>query len=126
MLGKVPPTTSNLNLVSFEVSDATAAADVHDGIKMTDIVESLDARELDMDEGEETDYDGNYLGVCVCVFFFVALSTSCNKNIFLISDKEEKLLRLCKQLRRFQELVRLWLIYHLTTWSNQPRRKLCG
>uniref|UniRef100_A0A4W6DM47 Phospholipase n=1 Tax=Lates calcarifer TaxID=8187 RepID=A0A4W6DM47_LATCA len=64
MLGKAQPTTSNLNLVNSEVSDATAAPDVHDGIKMADLVESLDTRELDIGEGEEIDYDGNYLGDC--------------------------------------------------------------
>ncbi|XP_035530039.1 phospholipase D1a [Morone saxatilis] len=63
MLGKAPPTTSNLNLVNSEVCETTAAPDAHDGIKMADLVESLDTRELDMGEGEEIDYDGN-LGDC--------------------------------------------------------------
>ncbi|XP_029350205.1 phospholipase D1a [Echeneis naucrates] len=62
MLGKAQPTTSNLNLVNLEVSDNTA--DTRDGIKMADLVESLDARELDIEEGEEIDYDGNTLGDC--------------------------------------------------------------
>uniref|UniRef100_A0A1A8N017 Phospholipase n=1 Tax=Nothobranchius pienaari TaxID=704102 RepID=A0A1A8N017_9TELE len=62
MLEKAPPTTSSLNLVTSEVSDTTAASDTVDGTKMADLVESLDARELDMGEGEEPDYDGNYLG----------------------------------------------------------------
>lgn len=62
MLGKAPPTTSNLNLVNSEVCETTAAPDAHGGIKMADLVESLDTRELDMGEGEEIDYDGN-LGV---------------------------------------------------------------
>uniref|UniRef100_A0A665WIP7 Phospholipase n=1 Tax=Echeneis naucrates TaxID=173247 RepID=A0A665WIP7_ECHNA len=48
MLGKAQPTTSNLNLVNLE---------------MADLVESLDARELDIEEGEEIDYDGNTLGM---------------------------------------------------------------
>ncbi|KAG7238013.1 hypothetical protein INR49_031367 [Caranx melampygus] len=62
MLGKAQPTTSSLNLVSSEVSDTTAIPDVQDGvIKMADLVESLDTRELDIGEGEEID-DGNYLG----------------------------------------------------------------
>lgn len=64
MLGKAPPTTSSLNLVNSEVSDATAAPDAHDGITMADLVESLDTRELDMGEGEENDCDGSYLGDC--------------------------------------------------------------
>uniref|UniRef100_A0A8D3C1V7 Phospholipase n=1 Tax=Scophthalmus maximus TaxID=52904 RepID=A0A8D3C1V7_SCOMX len=64
MLGKEQPTTSRFNLVNSEVSDTTAAEDTQDGIRMADLVESLDARELDMGEGEEN-YDGNYLGVCV-------------------------------------------------------------
>nr|XP_046268840.1 phospholipase D1a [Scatophagus argus]XP_046268841.1 phospholipase D1a [Scatophagus argus] len=64
MLGKAPPTTSRLNLVNSEVSDATVASDAHDGINMADLVESLDARELDIGEGEEMDYDGNCLGDC--------------------------------------------------------------
>uniref|UniRef100_A0A8C4I626 Phospholipase n=1 Tax=Dicentrarchus labrax TaxID=13489 RepID=A0A8C4I626_DICLA len=63
MLGKAPPTTSSLNLVNSEVCDTTAAPDAHDGIKMADLVESLDTRELDIGEGEEIDYDGN-LGDC--------------------------------------------------------------
>lgn len=62
MLGKAPPTTSSLNLVNAEVSDSTLDPDAHDGIKMADLVESLDPRELDIGEGEEIDYDGNYLG----------------------------------------------------------------
>ncbi|MEQ2187014.1 hypothetical protein GOODEAATRI_000164 [Goodea atripinnis] len=64
MLGKAQPTTSNLNLVNSEVSEATSASDTLDGINMADLVESLDARELDFEEGEELDYDGNYLGDC--------------------------------------------------------------
>ncbi|XP_069008767.1 phospholipase D1a [Embiotoca jacksoni] len=64
MLSTAQPTTSSLNLVNSEVSDTTVAPDVHDGIKMVDLVESLDARELDIGEGEEIDYDGNYLGDC--------------------------------------------------------------
>uniref|UniRef100_A0A8D3CBY6 Phospholipase n=1 Tax=Scophthalmus maximus TaxID=52904 RepID=A0A8D3CBY6_SCOMX len=63
MLGKEQPTTSRFNLVNSEVSDTTAAEDTQDGIRMADLVESLDARELDMGEGEEN-YDGNYLGDC--------------------------------------------------------------
>lgn len=63
MLGKAPATISNLNLVNSEVSDAMAAPDANDGIKMADLVESLDTRELDMGEGEEIDYDANNLGV---------------------------------------------------------------
>ncbi|KAK5857689.1 hypothetical protein PBY51_010916 [Eleginops maclovinus] len=64
MLGKAPPATSSLNLVTSEVSDATSAPDAHDGITMADLVESLDTRELDMGEGEENEYDGSYLGDC--------------------------------------------------------------
>lgn len=63
MLGKAPPTTSSLNLVTSEVSDATSDPDAHDGITMADLVESLDTRELDMGEGEEIECDGGYLGV---------------------------------------------------------------
>lgn len=59
MLDNAQLTTSNLNLVNSE-----AASDTLDGIDMADLVESLDARELDLEEGEELDYDGNYLGVC--------------------------------------------------------------
>ena len=69
MLGKAQPTTSNLDLVKFEVSDTSTASDEYDGIKMADLVESLDTRELDMGEGEEMDYDGNYLGVFTCCRF---------------------------------------------------------
>ncbi|XP_034091160.1 phospholipase D1a [Gymnodraco acuticeps] len=64
MLGKAPPTTSSLNLVTSEVSDVTSDPDAHDGITMADLVESLDTRELDMGEGEEIEYDGGYLGDC--------------------------------------------------------------
>ncbi|XP_033967357.1 phospholipase D1a [Pseudochaenichthys georgianus] len=64
MLGKAPPTTSSLNLVTSEVSDATSDPDAHDGITMADLVESLDTRELDMGEGEEIECDGGYLGDC--------------------------------------------------------------
>uniref|UniRef100_A0A3Q3QLQ1 Phospholipase n=1 Tax=Monopterus albus TaxID=43700 RepID=A0A3Q3QLQ1_MONAL len=64
MPGKAPPTTSSLNLVSSEVFDTTVTPDVHDGIKMTELVENLDTRELDMEEGEDPDFDGSYLGDC--------------------------------------------------------------
>ncbi|KAJ4939506.1 hypothetical protein JOQ06_028954 [Pogonophryne albipinna] len=64
MLGKAPPTTSSLNLVTSEVSDATSDPDAHGGITMAELVESLDTRELDMGEGEEIEYDGGYLGDC--------------------------------------------------------------
>lgn len=65
MLAKAKPTTSSLNLVSSEVTDSAAVPD--GGIKMADLVESLDTRELDLGEGEEIDYEGNCLGV---IFFF--------------------------------------------------------
>lgn len=65
MLPQAPPTTSNLNLVSFDFSDPAALQDMHDGIPMADLVESLDTRELDIGDGEDIDYDGNALGV-VC------------------------------------------------------------
>lgn len=61
MLAKAKPTTSSLNLVSSEVTDSAAVPD--GGIKMADLVESLDTRELDLGEGEEIDYEGNCLGV---------------------------------------------------------------
>uniref|UniRef100_A0A3P8UTH7 Phospholipase n=1 Tax=Cynoglossus semilaevis TaxID=244447 RepID=A0A3P8UTH7_CYNSE len=64
MIEKNPPTTSNLNLVNSEVSDPSADPDTLDGIDMADLVESLDARELDIGDGEENDYDGTYLGDC--------------------------------------------------------------
>lgn len=63
MLGKAPPTTSNLNLVTAEVSDATANSDELDGIDMAELVESLDTRELDIGEAEEIDCDGSSIGV---------------------------------------------------------------
>lgn len=63
MLGKAPPTTSNLDLVKAEVLDSAETPDAADGkIKMADLVESLDTRELDIDEGEDIDYDGSILG----------------------------------------------------------------
>ncbi|XP_041809525.1 phospholipase D1a [Chelmon rostratus] len=64
MLGKAPPTTSNLNLVTAEVSDATANPDELDGIDMAELVESLDTRELDIGEAEEIDCDGSSIGDC--------------------------------------------------------------
>lgn len=61
MLGKAPPRTGSLNLVKLDLD--LAAADQPDvKIAMADLVESLDTRELDIDEGEETDYDGSALG----------------------------------------------------------------
>lgn len=75
MLGKAQPTTSKLNLVNSEVSDTTAVSDAHDGIKMADLVESLDTRELDIGEGEEID-DGNDLGVFVFACGLSALNNT--------------------------------------------------
>lgn len=61
MLGKAPPRTSSLNLVKLDLDlPTTDEPDVK--IAMADLVESLDTRELDIDEVEETDYDGNALG----------------------------------------------------------------
>ncbi|KAK7904459.1 hypothetical protein WMY93_017066 [Mugilogobius chulae] len=60
MLPRAPPTTSSLNLVTSEESGEVS--DEQDGIKMADLVESLDAGELDIGDGEEMDYDGNMLG----------------------------------------------------------------
>uniref|UniRef100_A0A7N8YDN7 Phospholipase n=1 Tax=Mastacembelus armatus TaxID=205130 RepID=A0A7N8YDN7_9TELE len=50
MLGKAQPTTSRLNLVNSEVSDTKVTLDICDGIKMTNLVENLDARELDIED----------------------------------------------------------------------------
>uniref|UniRef100_A0AAX7T2Y9 Phospholipase n=1 Tax=Astatotilapia calliptera TaxID=8154 RepID=A0AAX7T2Y9_ASTCA len=64
MRSKAQTATSNLNLVNSVDSDSRAAQDIHDGIKMADLVESLDTRELDIGEGEDVDYDGNNIGDC--------------------------------------------------------------
>uniref|UniRef100_A0A7N8Y965 Phospholipase n=1 Tax=Mastacembelus armatus TaxID=205130 RepID=A0A7N8Y965_9TELE len=64
MLGKAQPTTSRLNLVNSEVSDTKVTLDICDGIKMTNLVENLDARELDIGEGDDIDCEGNYLEDC--------------------------------------------------------------
>lgn len=61
MLGKAPPRTSSLNLVELDL-DLPTADKTQVKIAMADLVESLDTRELDIDDGEETDYDGNALG----------------------------------------------------------------
>lgn len=61
MLGKAPPRTSSLNLVKLDL-DLPTVDKPHAKIAMADLVESLDTRELDIDDGEETDYDGNALG----------------------------------------------------------------
>ncbi|XP_061825206.1 phospholipase D1a [Nerophis lumbriciformis] len=86
MLAKTPPTSSNVNLVNAESADATA--DVQDGNKMADLVESLDAGELDFDEGEEADFDGNCLGDCgipfSCVYSTVGFKEA-NAKVFLPS-----------------------------------------
>lgn len=63
MLPRALPTTSNLNLVSSDISDSTEFRDEQDGIRMAELVESLDTRELDIGDGEDLDYDANSLGV---------------------------------------------------------------
>ncbi|XP_046873315.1 phospholipase D1a [Hypomesus transpacificus] len=56
MAGKATSHTSRL--VTFEPSDITAdEPDTRARSKMADVVESLDTRELDLEEGEETDFD---------------------------------------------------------------------
>ncbi|XP_023997801.2 LOW QUALITY PROTEIN: phospholipase D1 [Salvelinus sp. IW2-2015] len=67
MLGKDPPTTSSLQLMTSDPSDiAVEPSDITDGLgisrKMSDVVESLDTRELDMGDGEETDNDPTTIG----------------------------------------------------------------
>lgn len=62
MLPRALPTTSNLNLVSSDISDSTEVRDEQDGIQMAELVESLDTRELDIGDGEDLDYDANSLG----------------------------------------------------------------
>lgn len=63
MLGKAPPTVSSLNLVNSDnLGSASTSDEPRVKIAMADLVESLDTRELDIDEGEETDYDGSALG----------------------------------------------------------------
>ncbi|KAL1022014.1 hypothetical protein UPYG_G00021080 [Umbra pygmaea] len=67
MLGYAPQTASSLNLMTSDTADiAVETSDITDGRgisrKMSDIVESLDTRELDMGDGEETDYDPPMIG----------------------------------------------------------------
>ncbi|KAJ8003765.1 hypothetical protein DPEC_G00151740 [Dallia pectoralis] len=67
MLGKATPTTSSLNLMTSVTSDITPeAGDVTDGPgisrKMSDVVESLDTRELDIGDGEDTYFDPTTVG----------------------------------------------------------------
>uniref|UniRef100_A0A8C5HTY6 Phospholipase n=1 Tax=Gouania willdenowi TaxID=441366 RepID=A0A8C5HTY6_GOUWI len=59
MLGKAQPATSSLNLVKSEVCESSAATEPIKAVRMTELVESLDARELDIEEGEDNDYDGS-------------------------------------------------------------------
>ena len=68
MLGMAGKATSHTSrLVTFEPSDITAdEPDTRARSKMADVVESLDTRELDLEEGEETDFDAaHHIGVCV-------------------------------------------------------------
>ncbi|CAL8273449.1 unnamed protein product [Merluccius merluccius] len=75
MLGNEAQTASHLNLVNSEVP----STDCPDGrqrskkVKMSELVESLDMRELDMGDGEENDFDGN-LGDC-CIPFSAVYKT---------------------------------------------------
>nr|XP_046178968.1 phospholipase D1-like isoform X2 [Oncorhynchus gorbuscha] len=67
MLDKDPTTTSSLQLTTSDPSDiAVEPSDITDGLgisrKMSDVVESLDTRELDMGDGEETDNDPITIG----------------------------------------------------------------
>ncbi|XP_062325197.1 phospholipase D1a isoform X2 [Osmerus eperlanus] len=66
MVGKATSNTSRQNLVTFEPSDITAdEPDARARSKMADVVESLDTRELDLGEGEETDFDAaHHIGDC--------------------------------------------------------------
>ena len=67
MAGKATSNTSRIHLVTFEPSDITAdEPDTQVRSKMADVVESLDTRELDMGEGEETDFDAaHHIGVFI-------------------------------------------------------------
>ncbi|XP_077477330.1 phospholipase D1a [Stigmatopora argus] len=68
MLAKAPPTTSKLDLVKAENSDN----EITDEVNMADLVENLDARELeDFGDWEEADYDGSCLGECRIPFYAV-------------------------------------------------------
>ena len=61
MLGNEAQTASHLNLVNSEVpgTDSPDGRRQSKKVKMSELVESLDMRELDMGEGEENDFDGN-------------------------------------------------------------------
>ncbi|KAG7252152.1 hypothetical protein CRUP_015470, partial [Coryphaenoides rupestris] len=56
--------TSQLNLVKAEVSHGDDRTDGRLKVKMAELVECLDMRELDMGEGEENDLDGGNLDDC--------------------------------------------------------------
>ncbi|XP_067098795.1 phospholipase D1a isoform X2 [Osmerus mordax] len=66
MVGKATSNTSRQNLVTFEPSDIKAdEPGARARSKMADVVESLDTRELDLGEGEETDFDAaHHIGDC--------------------------------------------------------------
>ncbi|KAM6961403.1 phospholipase D1a [Aplochiton taeniatus] len=75
MLAKAPPNTSSLNLMTSDPSDITADLPDRQGIlNMADLVENLDTRELDVEEGEETDFDANHIGGC-CIPFSAVYAT---------------------------------------------------
>uniref|UniRef100_A0A4W6DL36 Phospholipase n=1 Tax=Lates calcarifer TaxID=8187 RepID=A0A4W6DL36_LATCA len=121
MLGKAQPTTSNLNLVNSEVSDATAAPDVHDGIKMADLVESLDTRELDIGEGEEIDYDGNYLGASLPAVFKIELKHG--EFTWVVKRKEKHFMELHRELRTYKTFMRIPLPSRSHTVRRRTVRK---
>ncbi|KAK0132013.1 Phospholipase D1 [Merluccius polli] len=75
MLGNEAQTASHLNLVNSEVpgTDSPDGRQRSKKVKMSELVESLDMRELDMGDGEENDFDGN-LGDC-CIPFSAVYKT---------------------------------------------------
>uniref|UniRef100_A0A3B3YJM3 Phospholipase n=1 Tax=Poecilia mexicana TaxID=48701 RepID=A0A3B3YJM3_9TELE len=108
MLDKAQPTASNLNLVNAEVSETRAASDTLDGIDMADLVESLDARELDLEEGEELDYDGNYLGVCrLSLPAVFKIEMKHGEFTWVVKRKEKHFLELHRELRTYKTLMRI-------------------
>uniref|UniRef100_A0A7N8YQB5 Phospholipase n=1 Tax=Mastacembelus armatus TaxID=205130 RepID=A0A7N8YQB5_9TELE len=123
MLGKAQPTTSRLNLVNSEVSDTKVTLDICDGIKMTNLVENLDARELDIGEGDDIDCEGNYLEDCRVPFSAVYGTVGfkeANAKVYLPSVS---ITARILEVERFTTVFKIELKHGEFTWLIKRKEK---
>uniref|UniRef100_A0A8C5NF27 Phospholipase n=1 Tax=Gouania willdenowi TaxID=441366 RepID=A0A8C5NF27_GOUWI len=123
MLGKAQPATSSLNLVKSEVCESSAATEPIKAVRMTELVESLDARELDIEEGEDNDYDGSDCRIPFSAVYSTVGFKESSSRVFLPAVPVTARILEVERFTSAQDLFKIELKHGEFTWVVKRKEK---